>query len=750
MSLSKSFKAGLSKLLGRKRYERVSVAFRSLKRELPKPANGQSSEPPTLAVDPLRLPFEVHGHHSSWSDLVRRQGSASGNSLLISDLLIGHMEDEEEEEEEASQLSVYRSCLSQFLQPYCLGEAASLISVVNEDGAIVVAQATSLADPEAAAVVGFGASGPVEVDDCWFVTSRLLRVRFRSTVSTVLENCTFRCYQGKPGGEIGLIGQWPLNHGPVGFLDVELLSPYTSLLTVLCDGAGTILAMSSMPFPSLVRNGAHYGELVAFGSCGDNAPLSYMRSLEAYSRKLLRNLRERDTSNALTQIEIDLDRATGMERLFEKSLLDWLTGCLGLRLRAMEKAAESSDQGSSYLRKALEERAGALAGAFKDGIALRLTADSIPSLACLFGECTTDKSAVSSVLCSVDDGRPLEMVTSPGIDASSSSTVGGQFPSVVGGNPIKKIEGEPGLPHILSLRFHEVRNWDEAQLFAPFPLDKPGHELAGANRSAAGTPVSVVLNFNGNEKHLGFTLETLAQQREVSIVEVVIAVAESQAAIARQVAEASSCENIRLEVCADTASQGERLNLASATAVGDLLLLIGSSIVFHNPNSVSALSALAIQPGIGSASCMLVGPREEGKKVGQGVLSSGYAEQALVTRGESTAAYAALDNMPGLLGSQWPVAMNTSRMFMTKAADWKRMGGFAAEHVEGEELGTSFWRNALLEKMAHVVSFALSAGELPQDGEDSPSVPLLRPAGHFSPAASEAALMSVRRQRLVA
>ncbi len=594
---------------------------------------------------------------------------------------------------------------------------------------------------------GFSRDAGLGLADIWFVNSRTLRVRFKPDNAVQGPFAVLRCFQYDPDDlqRLLLLTEQPLATDIPTFVDVAAANPYFPLAFVVCTENAEIVSLAVLPFPSLCRGGLHFAELL---SAGGTKP--YLQALEEVSSSLLLAALKRDGRPAVERIEIDLDAATGTERIFEKSLQFWLSEVLGSSIGTGAAPEEMDAAVLAYLTAAVTFDAVAPAAHVDRKVLLRLPADAVPSLHSLM----VDWNAAGGVhaapfaLASAGDGAPRYLLSPPSTPSGADDK-----PQYVRTFPVFEVRGAPDEPHggidatappIAAIRFRRLVNLDEAQLLAPFPLDirMPPERLV--SKRIAAPFVSVIHHFSGEEKVLAAVLEALSLQQDGDALQVLIAGSESDADRVRLLLHRFFPSRGHFIDCPEEEYEGARLNRAAAQAEAEFLLVLGDAVLLHDPSAVSALSSLMKAPGVASATCILTGPQNSNKTTKLGPVSSGYFPVVGPTGEVSIEIGEILLNLPRAV---WPATVNSSRLFMVGKEEWRRIGGFADQRLPLEELGTPFWATSIAEGRSHMVTTAISASLLPVAES---VVSRYRAASQFLPPAADASRLSLTIRRLVA
>lgn len=690
---------------------------------VPAEAPGEASEPPEFRFHPRDIP-------SSWVRPEDCSGQEGMSVLRLSGQALGLLPPD----------AVQAEGIVQTMRAFhAISRPGVAADVASTDAAGYVSFQTFGS--------GFGNGAGVDLADIWFVNSRTLRLRFKPDNALQGPFAILRCFQYDPQDlqRLLLLTEQPLSSDIPTFVDVTTANPYFPLAFAVCTENAEIVSLSVLPFPSLCRGGLHFGELLSTGGIKP-----YLQALEEVNCNLLQAALKRDGRPATGRIEIDLDAATGTERIFEKSLQFWLSEVLGLSM-GIGAAPQDMDRAVlAYLASAVTCDPAASIAHVDRNVLLRLPADAVPSLHSLMADWDggAGSHAAPFALASVVDGAPKYLLSPPSIPSGAD----GQ-PQDVRTFPVFEVRGAQDGPHsgvgetappIAAIRFRHLVNLDEAQLLAPFPLGiKIAQEFGVCERIATPT-ISVIHHFSGDEKVLAAILEALSLQQGGDTLQVLVAGSENDADRVGLLLDRFFPSRSHFICCPEEENEGARLNRAAAQAEAEFLLVLGDAVLLHDPSTVPALSSLMKALGVASATCILTGLQNSNKTTKLGPVSSGYfpfigsAGDVSVEIGEI------LLNLPRAI---WPTTVNSSRLFMVGKEEWRRIGGFADQRLALEELGTPFWARSIAEGRSHMVTTAVSASLLPVTES---VVSRYRAASQFLPSVAEASRLSLTIKRLVA
>jgi len=359
-------------------------------------------------------------------------------------------------------------------------------------------------------------------------------------------------------------------------------------------------------------------------------------------------------------------------------------------------------------------------------VAVILPPDGVPSLHGLVsrGLCIGSgmtRAAGSFVVAESSTARPRWAVSIPPMGeellALQPASASISYPIVTrlapDGNAVhaKDINGVP-----LAVRFCEMRNRHPASLIMPAAPDATGPLLrrvtAGAGDEAA--TVSVLLGSSRQAKDAFAALvESMKLQTMAESVEVIAVVDAGQAAAsqaAKNVLQRYFPGKYRLVEQPSGTSRNARINHAGEHAAGKFLLIAGAGIALHDPRTLETLCTMADHDKVASAGCVLLQTAVVKEAQSAAFRSGGIFPSCSLHPPE--AAFSEPDCHTAFPFATYPVAGNSSALFMTRSDIWRRLGGFDATSfpdVHGDiEYATRAIANGFFHLCTSVVSAELS------------------------------------------
>jgi len=520
------------------------------------------------------------------------------------------------------------------------------------------------------------------------------------------------------------------------FIDVRLRHSMFPVLLVATDARDVWLDASLLPFPSLCRGGLHHAELWMTGT----GPAS-MAEMEVTSNALVHELVGAPLFQGalvLESLEVDLTDANGAERLFQAPVREWLSGVMGLPTlkpaAAVDDLATLPKPALQHLRSicsagdatTLPAGGRRLADSRTGGLTLRLPADAVPTLSLLASRRTVlPDRHVGAVgpyaIAEFSTFRPQTLVNLPPMDAAllalqpagaalawpilrHSSTTAPLPPS----GPLARSE----LP--LAIRLTDRTPDTPARALAPVPTDQPRivFRSSASDTAPASGGVTVVLDVDGvRGSDFARLLKSLQAQTVAEAIDLVVSLPATTPAAQQQMVrgelQALWPGRHRL-IASPDARPSARLNEAARHA-RDFLLFLETATFLHDARTVETLRQLAAQPGVGSASCVLV--REVPAKKGTDIAfaSGGLFPGQLSFTARVSMVLEEVVTRHAFPLATYPVIGNTFRLAMVPAAGWGVVGGLDALRFPTHHADVDFCLRAAAHGLRHVCTSVLTA-----------------------------------------
>ena len=535
-----------------------------------------------------------------------------------------------------------------------------------------------------ATLLDFGVAA--KIADVWFATDRLLRIRWSSAQRA---GSVWRGRQFEPGAKrLAAVADAGVGTADIGLVDVALLNPFLPLLLIETGPEDLIDSAVLLPFPSLCRGGAHYGELCSIGR-GENT----FGDLAAMSQDLLAALLRgrRGSLFRVAELEVDVRAATGAEPIFSLDVADWLASVIGVELKPCNLDGIENPAVRAFFEKRLSRTSPSTVGGPRSGACiLSLPADALPTIDALAAPSgATEAGMVGSFLVARKTAAaPRARISMPPLDASLLD--------------LQPRRGAVAFPMLrLARDGGQSGTGEPVQAFAPVAMRYVDGEPAGERQKASllmpvgpgvpcpllgaeippGATISVLARMTSQTgdgfRHL---IESLALQSCANRVEVV-AVGDWSDPWARNAAAAVIHrwfpERSRLVDRNGGAGESGALDSAAAQAEAEFLLVVDTDLILHDPRTLETLTAMAARDVAASAGCMIVRPgffKNEPEVV---VQSAGYFGDARA--GSDRYLVAEIDVYDSLRMATYPVAANSSSLQMWRAKTVETLGGFKHE-----------------------------------------------------------------------
>jgi hypothetical protein len=690
-------------------------------------------EAPLAAWEPVRFSLEPWLAEADTSTSLPPDPRRDGPTLSLSGVSLGFVG-----VEGAGKLKV----VAAFARMSGVDVAEAL--VIGNETAPAAAEVNS-GTPGRDTMLSLGSAAGFDFGDVWFINDRDLRARLNAPAG-----CTRRfvlsCYQFAPA--IRLPTQQPATQrrllrlaeqvaprGELDFADISTSNPYLPLLFTLTTAAGAMIAATLLPFPSLCRGGAHYGELLS-GSEGKD----YLTALRMVSHRLLEERLSDAGPSALARIEVDLRDATGAERIFSADLRSWLDQEGGVTIAPAAPARGGEGRAVRYLEESVTTPGPAPPSAPRP-FTLHLPADAIPSLRVLVsrrlpGPNDGEQMVGAFVVAAKADGAPRWFIMPPahaGL-AALQPEGGSGFPLLLGsGSAMRAPAAEQRASHpeplLVALRFCDLSQPQTSRLVAPVAPEAPGPLLPALSVNNK-SQLSVLHHVSGSPAHLEAFLESLQRQQIPAAPEVILVLAADRsdhAAIADDLLLRYFPETGRIVRQADPADRAERLHAATATAQGQFLLFVGDDVILHDARTLLTLLTLAHYERAASASCLMIasdGPRQPERMK---LVSGGYYRHEAFSGSDAKSIYLdACADLAALPPATWPVAANDPRISMVRSDVWRKICGSSAAEQQAD---LDYGARAAMAGYSHYCTSAISVTLL-GDVADSSAIA----AAFFSPA----------------
>jgi len=558
--------------------------------------------------------------------------------------------------------------------------------------------------------------------DVWFAGEALMRIRM---------DCiklggpgVVRAYQYSLTGELACCGEGALVGTAADMVDVKIDNQMLGLLLIVSDDDATVRHVIFLPFPSLARGGFHYGEL----ACIEGAP-GYVGSLADYSQSLALEFYgwpEGPASYSVGRIAVDLRGATGIEPIFRQDIM----GALSVQYGAAAYAVGGRQDGAmSDLARRLagEDTSEMIAERGAQGATLELPADCLPSLYSLVSRrIGTQPSATSYCVVDAASLTPNALVCIPIPSVQMARLHHTDLPAQV---PLltaqagdgEREDGEPEDGTIaapLAVRFYNPLAWQVDALMPVSPDQEfPLAPLAASEGESPDDPapsITVIIDLPTGAQLPDQLITSLASQSLATRLEVLLAFAENRPELESLAAAYASfpfAGPLRHSV-SKGATRATRLNEAASVAQGQYLLFIDPEVLLIDPRTVSALLAIAMQPGVGSAACAIVTERDG---LEPSVHSGGYFPTRMGLCADPLFEVSRLDVARALPAATYPVMANQLKCCMVPSEVWTSLGGLDAARFPAARFDLDLGYRAGMVELVHYCTTLVRAASLQEE-----------------------------------
>lgn len=512
----------------------------------------------------------------------------------------------------------------------------------------------------------FGSRLGHQLVDLWMNNSHRLLMRFEGMAdATPIAQLQF--FQHDPRSSSGLVrlsASMDGLRGPLNVIGCDLLNPFLPLLIVALDSAESLLFADCLPFPSLVRGGAHALETRACSRGGDPN-----QALVELSAQLAGYLASRKTDPAAplstcAVLQFDCRECSGSEALFDEDLLDALV--FGFEVAVEVVGDQPLTPVQNGLLAQLARRDEVFAGTTRrQGLALVLTGDAVPCLSALLGPARVVDGEGSTVrspayVSMADEAGEAWLVSPPATSCSAAGVAFRPAPAGLRGGAHRKLPAALIDAAPLAICRARVRTRLVDSGVFPVAIDAPDLSPDRTQR----VPVSAIVTPGPDGQTPVALLQSLADQHGAARLEVVYLI-EPRASLpaAKRVLDALFGGRHRIVPIAASIPLVVAFRRGVARASHEHLLLVRGDTVLHDPRTLGVLSRELAGEGTGSASCGLI--RQVGARVDPAC--AGYFLQALEYRGAPSMRFDAPDVRRILRATYSVVASPLSVLAIRKA-----------------------------------------------------------------------------------
>lgn len=511
-------------------------------------------------------------------------------------------------------------------------------------------------------------SGAAQIGNAWFSATATLRVMLKGNKSEAVNGgaCTIRAWQAdaRSPGDLLHVGGADLPETDPGFVELALSNPLMPVLFEASDSNGFTLGFALLAFPSLLWGGFHAAERAAHQQ-GPDPMGEVWRQSTALLRDLLAGPQESEF--AVARLAVRLDRATGAEPLFSRSVRDWLKAVFGLGLTASDSATDTREPGSVWLRNSLDGN-DSVRGV---GMTLDLPPRAVPTLQALVSRRMAlpqglSRAAGPFLVSDAVSLRPLWSVCQPLDDRISPD-----MPVLVRATHLAVAQTPPALrqhwlaPLHLAVIYRPGGTVNDAHQLFPVAPDAPYMPLLEA-------PISVTLVVMASDPELiARSLSSLRYQQEIEIKEVLLRGAlwsePDRLDQSRDVAEQVFPGRVRL-IARETGSLVDLDQILQETEA-DHILTLDEAVVFQDSRIFSAMAAeLVASDDIASVGCTLMHEDLRGKSTVLQFGSAGLFPAGISLISAPRLTVVEPDTLKALPASTYPVLANTFALCLLRRA----------------------------------------------------------------------------------
>lgn len=424
--------------------------------------------------------------------------------------------------------------------------------------------------PDAAAEPSREDEPATSLIDAWDAGGGVLRTRWQTSDYPII----VRAYQRDPiQGTLNLVAE-AFAETSLDVIDVHLHDSYFPVLFVFADSHNRLRDARLLAFPSLCRGGLHYAELIAGADAEDKGWPDPLKAGLKLAARL--ELARRTNSPRIRHIAID-DSGDRSGPLFQSDFQQWLRVLFGVVVGQPD---------------------GADIGNGSAGAILTLSNDMVPTIAGLTGRFTAKGKASETAIAPVliawpDSSQPVLRIQMP---SSRDMVKVSQFPGASAIWPrISEPAPEAKDGAALAIRFRDEREPTDSELLSPF--------LPAPERGEDETNISWALDpADWNSTDLTEALTALSCQSLAANSAIVFAgsAPEDLVMLAKRLFDG------RVQRVEDWASAATALQ---SGYVGYL----GPGIILHDTRTAEHLLGLLREPGVVSASCVLLTVERKGK-----------------------------------------------------------------------------------------------------------------------------------------
>ncbi len=533
-----------------------------------------------------------------------------------------------------------------------------------------------------------------QVGDGWFAGDYDLRLRIDPQDGVTFNGIHRLRFHQSNMTDMALCGESLLRGEGPAFVDVKLINPFKPLLITVTDEAGVLVESALIPFPSLLRGGAHHAEVVAMGERAARMS-DYLNLSDTLFRETV-NWDESATPFSIARIDIDLCGATGSERIFDPLVREWLAEVFKVGVSAINADAVADRRARSSLTKTLlarDQLAPAIVQAMTDRrlaghTSLVVPHDALPTLSAIASRRLTPTGSDPLLGCylmaNATTGKAILSVTIPTLrnldEVQPNRPL--PYPRLVAKSVAKKPIADPArhAPWPLAIRFvSPIVN--PALTLLPHAPDAgtPPLAMTLSDTDRAALQVVAIVSGNGGLPALEKLLPSLAAQDNAGKLHVVFAANRETSAqntkIERLLAglfpgrfTLLNCTSLRPAAQINEAAQ-------AASKKATHFLFVDTGMVLHDPRTIDTMLAVATRARVATVGCPHV--RQIAAGDAMTVSAGAYFPIRLSLQSNPGIVFEEPKTPAIMIHATMPVAGNSLRFAMVAAPVWRKLGGLA-------------------------------------------------------------------------
>lgn len=528
----------------------------------------------------------------------------------------------------------------------------------------------------------------------WYANSRDLRLSIEKEPPFNLPQ-VLRAYQYDPvvGGGLVLVGNCVLQGDAWQLTDLALINPYLPVLLTLAAPEGHLSDAALIPYPSLLRGGIHEHECYV-GNRANN-PTSLAQEL------LLEHLRGLQHGWALGQLQVDIREAIGTEAILSIDFKEWLWSIFSLSIKPW-RPPEISQALTEYWQQVFDrppfmraaEQLSNQSAREGEGRTLLCPPRAIPSLRALtisrtLG--TLEQTCGFSQFILVQEGSLMQRwrirwpEMAPNLRRAVELDGAVHVPMVLVGKDDASKDAFETSTGVSAILFGETVAANALQLIMPIAPDfawlsiKPMTPTCVVNVIVTAADLSIGI--------FSAFLESLSLQRGVNVGQIVVILPSSGDQKAFDVHLQRNYAG-RYLLLPEREGEYYKQRVQRATAAikqqpdDAYMLFINQPLVLHDPRTLITLAQALATPKTVTTSALLIGNAERKSKPETVIRSSGVFP--VLAQGTSEVEWRKENLAKAMPRTTLPVASHGDALFVMKAKDWEKSGGFAGIEAEDE------------------------------------------------------------------